>query len=488
MAAASSIAASRTSTQDATLNPVLREFWELPARERVLYGGRSSSKSWDAAGFAIFLASNYRVKFLCVRQFQNRIEESVYTLLKIQIERFGLDREFAILKNKIVHKRTGSEFIFYGLWRHITEIKSTEGVDVCWIEEAHNLTKEQWDILEPTLRSEASQFWIIFNPKLVTDFVYRKFVTGGPQGKIRGKITGEVGGTIRRKINYDENPFLSRTILRVIARKKEEDEEDYSHIYLGEPVEDDDAVIVKRSHIKAAIDAHIKLGIQPSGRKRIGFDIADSGVDKNAIVRTHGIVALQVDEWKGKEDELLKSATRVHSLAVEHGAEIDYDCIGVGAFAGSHFASLNERPGTKVAYHKFNAAGEVIDKERPVNPDDPKSPINGDYYANRKAQAWWEVAARFRNTFNAVEKGQSFPEDELISISSDCDHIDQLIDELATPRRDFDNRGKVKVESKKDLEKRDIASPNKADAFIAAYAKRAEGVAAAMFLRKKHRA
>ena len=159
-----------------TLNPALRDFWTTPARNRVLYGGRSSSKSWDAAGFAIFLASNFKVRFLCARQFQNKIAESVYTLLKIQITRFGLEDDFEITRDSIRHKRTGSEFLFYGLWRHIDEIKSLEGIDVCWIEEAHGLTKEQWEILEPTLRGDASQFWIIFNPKLVTDCPSSKFL------------------------------------------------------------------------------------------------------------------------------------------------------------------------------------------------------------------------------------------------------------------------------------------------------------------------
>lgn len=80
-----------------TLNPALREFWTAredkdgnPIRNRVLYGGRMSSKSWDAAGFATYLANTYKLRFLCARQFQNKIEESVYSLLKGQIERFGL--------------------------------------------------------------------------------------------------------------------------------------------------------------------------------------------------------------------------------------------------------------------------------------------------------------------------------------------------------------------------------------------------------------
>lgn len=459
----------------ATLNPALRDFWRTPARNRVLKGGRSSSKSWDAAGFAIFLAANYRVRFLCPRQFQNKIEESVYTLLKIQIERFGLKAEFTILNNRIVHNATGSEFIFYGLWRHIDEIKSLENIDVCWIEEAHNLTAAQWEILEPTVRKDGSQFWIIFNPRLVTDFVYRRFVTNTPPD------------TIVRTINYTDNPFLSNTILKVINAKKAEDEEEYRHVYLGEPREDDDAVIIKRSWIQAAINARSVLGLPASGRRRIGFDVADGGDDKCATVEAYGIEAVRVDEWKAGEDELLKSASRVHAQAVESGAEIDYDSIGVGAFAGAHFASLNEQKAAAVAYHKFNASGAILNPKARIDPKDPQSPLNADFYLNLKAQAWWEVAARFRNTFNAVNRGMQFDEGELISISPDCDHLDTLIDELSTPRRDYDGSGKVKVESKKDLAKRDVPSPNKADAFVMAFAQREAGSTVAMFLKSRHR-
>ena len=439
----------------ATLNPALREFWETPCRNRVLYGGRASSKSWDAAGVALFSAQAAPLKVMCVRQFQNRIDDSVYTLLKNRINDFGFN-SFDVKRNTIDCVHTKSSFVFYGLWRHIEEIKSTEGIDILWIEEAHNLTKEQWEILEPTIRKEGSQVWIIFNPKLVTDFVYKRFVLNPPPN------------TVVRKINYDENPFLSQTMLDIIQAKRDEDEDDFNLIYLGEPVEDDDKVIIKRSWIKAAIDAHIELGFEPSGKHKIGFDVADSGEDKNATVYAHGIVIKQVDEWKGREDELLKSSTRVHTMARRLGAEVNYDSIGIGAFAGSHFQALNEdmRVEGKIEYHKFNAAGAVLSKDDPVDSSDPKSPLNGDFFANLKAQAWWDVARRFRNTFNAVTKGHEFDEDDLISISSECDHLDALIDELSTPYKDEDNRGKVKVESKKDLAKRLVMSPNRADAFI----------------------
>ncbi|HCT5158472.1 TPA: PBSX family phage terminase large subunit [Shigella flexneri] len=220
-----------TLTSKPTLNPALRSFWTMRARNKVLYGGRSSSKSWDAAGIAIFLSNKYTLRFCCARQIQNKIEESVYTLLKIQIDRFGLRHRFRILNNKIINRVTGSEFVFYGLWRNIEEIKSLEGIDMLWLEEAHALTEYQWKILEPTIRKEGSECWFIFNPGLVTDFVWRNFVVDPPEG------------TLIRKINYDESPFLSDTMLKVIDAARRRDPDGFKHVYEGVPESDDDAAI-----------------------------------------------------------------------------------------------------------------------------------------------------------------------------------------------------------------------------------------------------
>ncbi len=96
----------------AIMNPNLKDFWITPSRFKVLYGGRDSSKSWDAAANAIRLANSLKLKFLCTRMFQNRIEESVYTLLKEQIYRFGFAKDYTILNNKIINNNTGSDFNF----------------------------------------------------------------------------------------------------------------------------------------------------------------------------------------------------------------------------------------------------------------------------------------------------------------------------------------------------------------------------------------
>ena len=440
----------------ASLNPALRDFWTAPARNRVLYGGRASSKTWDAAGFATFLSQACKIRVLCVRQFQNKIAESVYTNLKIQIERFGLSNKFKIIDNSISCNTTGSEFLFYGLWRHINEIKGVENVDILWIEEAHALTKEQWDILEPTIRKTGSQVWVIFNPHLATDFAYKRFVVNPPPD------------TIVRLINYDENPFLSDTMLKIIEAKKAEDYEDYLHIYRGVPLDDDDEAIIKRSWAMAAIGAHTKLGIKPTGSKRIGYDIADSGKDLCANVYAYGQLASWSDLWKAKEHELLKSSKRVWNKARDLNASITYDSIGVGAGTGSHIKELNKdrHEGLAVEYTPFNAGGAVFRPESFYT--DRKK--NKDMFANIKAQAWWLVADRLKNTYNAIHNGQKFKDDEMIFIDEAMPNLGQLIEELSTPKRDFDKTGKVKVESKEDLLDRDIASPNLADAFIMAFA------------------
>lgn len=459
-------AASQSSTQaPPTLNPVLRTFWQTRADTRILKGGRASSKTWDAAGFAIFLASNYTVKFLCMRQFQNKIAESVYAVLVVQITRFGLLDEFEILKSVIRHRVTGSEFHFYGIHRDIAEIKGFEGADIGWLEEGEGLTKEQWVVIEPTLRKEGAQLWILYNPQLVNDFV-------------ETFVHDPANGVIVRHINYDENEFLSNTMLRKINRLKEMDFEEYEHTYLGIARTDDDAVIIKRSWIEASIDAHILLGIEPAGEKRIGFDVADDGSDLCAQTYHHGIVAIWGEHWKGKEDELLQSCTRVFNVAIQYGAHVSYDSIGVGATAGSKFQDLNNERKAEgldgsINYDKFVAGAKVVNPDELYIDTPDVQMSNKDFYSNLKAQGWWSAGERFMNVFNAVrihnEGGdwrKTFSEDELIAISSDMPNLANLVTELSTPRRHFDKTGRVKVESKDDLAKRDIKSPNDADAFI----------------------
>ncbi len=445
----------------ATLNPNLKSFWKARENEdgdpvigRVLYGGRMSSKSHDMAGVAIARANHHPERFLCTRMFQNRIADSVYTLLKDKIYYFGLEGNFKIYADAIEHKYNESLFRFYGIARNIDEIKSFEGATVWWNEESHNLTEEMFTIIRPTImRNAGAEMWFTLNPRLDSDYSYKRLIKSPPKG------------FLVRKINYDENGFLGEQALRDIAAEFEEDPELADHIYNGTPRTDDDSVVIKRSWILAAIDAHLQCKSM-QGVKTVGYDVADSGQDKNAAVFIDGAICEAIDEWKAGDDELFKSTKRVKSFAEKHGASfIGYDSIGVGAGVG---ANLNE---LKFRHHyKFNAGSKVLNPKKKYG---ETKIANDEFFSNLKAQMWWMLADRFRNTFNAIHKSEKFAPDEMISISSAINPkvLDKLIDELSTPRRDFDNQGRVKVESKKDLAKRDVVSPNIADAFIIAFSR-----------------
>lgn len=431
----------------ATLNPKLRSFWQnedgtlKKSRNLVLYGGRASSKSWEFCGRLAQIGQQYKTRVLCVRRFQNKIKDSVYTLLKDQIDNFKFGG-YSVQANSI-HNANGTEIVFYGIERNITEIKSFEGADIMYIEEAQDLTKEQWEILDPTIRKEGSEIWISFNPKLITDFIYQRFIVNPPPN------------TRVKLINYLDNQFLSKTARDNIEAIKEEDPEQYQHIYLGTPLSDDDQAVIKRSWVEAAIDAHINLNIDMAGQNNVGYDVADSGSDKNAIAQFNGAICEYIEEWKAPEDELDKSALRAWSFVGE--GLLIYDSIGVGAHVGATLKNKGHKN-----HSKFNAGDAVY---RPDKEYSPKI-TNKQKFENLKAQAWQDVADRLRNTFNAINKGMKFEPSDMISISGEIKELEALKTELCSPHKDYSKRGLDMVESKKDMAKRGIKSPNKADAFI----------------------
>lgn len=427
------------------LNKNLKDFWRTRKPYKLLKGGRFSGKTHDAAGMAAFLARNYSVKFLCIRQFQNRITDSVYTVIKNKIEAAGWRDEFDIGVSTIKHKETGSEFLFYGIARNIEDIKGTEGVDICWIEEGEGLTEDQWAVIDPTIRKAGSETWILWNPRLMTDFVQAKLPS----------LLGDA--CIIRHINYDENPFLSDDARQKAERLKKADLDAYNHIYRGQPLSNDDSAVIKYAWIEAAIDAHKKLGVDLSGARAVGYDVADSGADDNATLVFDGGICIDADEWQAPEDELAASTKR--AWAKVNGGILIYDSIGVGAHVGSTLKEMGHTAG----YFKFNAGAAVVFPDREYGLTKIK---NKTKFENLKAQAWQDVADRFRNTYNAVTKGEKFDASDLISISGSLPRLEQLKLELATPLKRYSKRGLDMVETKDEMKKRGIASPNMADAFI----------------------
>lgn len=336
---------------------------------------------------------------------------------------------------------TGSEFIFLGWERNTEQIKGLDDVDIMWIEEGHTLTKEQWEIIKPTvlLRKNNAMIIIVFNPDLDTDYVYSEFVMK------------EKENVITRHINFDENPFLTENAKLEIQRDLEDmDEDDSNHIYRGFPKSENELAFIKRKWIEAAINANEKLGIINRGLNYIGYDIADDGNDTCVNAHRYGNELINIVEWKAKEDELEESATKVFNYADENNCEISYDCIGVGASAGSTFKRLNKEREKNIIYKKFDAGDSVQEANKEYQP----KRTNKDHFENLKAQAWQDIADRLLHTYNAVVKRKEFDEDKIISINiKDAKIIDKLKRELSTPLKLKSKRGLVIVEGKKDLKK-----------------------------------
>ena len=426
--------------------PIIRK-----ARYKVLYGGRGSGKSYFLAELAVEVSRRISTVILCAREFQGSLDDSVYQLLIETIERLGYADEFDILKSTITHKGTGAKFVFYGIKNNVTKIKSIQGVGVCWVEEAEAVTKNSWDVLIPSIRGDKNaEIWVSFNPKNILDDTYQRFIVHPPKD------------SIVLKANYDINPHFADTpLLADMLECKERDEDLYRPIWLGEPVADSELAIIKPSWIEAAIDAHEKLGFSAAGRRILGFDVADEGDDANATVLRHGSVVTDMQQWRGQD--VIYSADKVYLYAQEQNVDrIVYDNIGVGAGVKAQFLRKNG----KVQTLGFNAGGAVYKPDAKYT-DDKK---NRDMFANIKAQAWWMVRDRFYKTWRAVHHGDNYPEDQLISLSSSLHELEYLTAELSRPQVDYDQNGRVKAESKKDMKKRGIPSPNRADALVMAFA------------------
>ncbi|MCW0014897.1 PBSX family phage terminase large subunit [Rhizobium sp. BT-226] len=465
-------------------NPALHDFWEEvflgQADIAVLHGGRSSSKTRDTACQLVRLVDHVavRMRVLCIRRFQNRIQDSVYTELKWAIAHLGLEAAYDVQKTTIIHRRTGAEFIFYGIERNLEDIKGTSDVDILWVEEAEKLTEDQWTVIGPTIRKEDSLAILLFNPKLVTDYVWKNFVINVPPH------------CIVRKINYTENPFLSAKALRDIAAMQERNPELFEHIYGGVPLGDSELSIFKRKWLEACVDAHKVLKLSLTGRNIIGFDPADDGEDNSATADKIGGIFTDAEDWSSGKDELVQNAKRVWAKAKNADATVSYDTIGVGAFVGGYIDEQNEVNKASVEHFAFHAGGAVMDPDKPSDALNANSPLNKDEYLNLKAQAWANTARRAMLTFNAVTRGQSIKPDDVLSFSSGigAKKLDALFTELCVPwwvETEGKKRVVPKVKLKKDL---GVKSHNLADAVIAADNVNIEvGPTVAMFLRNKNR-
>lgn len=166
----------------------LQCLFDRELRYIILHGGRGGAKSWGVARALLIRAAESPLRVLCAREIQKSIADSSYQLLKDQIVALGLESKFDILNSEIRGKN-GSLFIFAGLKHNIGNIKSKEGIDIVWVEEAEKVTKNSWDTLIPTIRKDGSQIIVTFNVDVEEGETYQRFVIRRPTNSVVEKLT-----------------------------------------------------------------------------------------------------------------------------------------------------------------------------------------------------------------------------------------------------------------------------------------------------------
>jgi phage terminase large subunit len=232
-----------------------------PARYKVLWGGRGGAKSWGIARALLIIGLNKPIRVLCAREFQTSIKDSVHKLLSDQIINMGLT-DFYEVVDRTIRGKNGSEFNFVGLKNNVANVKSYEGVDICWVEEAQSVSARSWDVLIPTIRKEQSEIWVSFNPELATDNTYQRFILNSP------------ANAIIQKINWSDNPWFPETLKLEKDALKTRDIEAYNTVWEGIcRVTVDGAIFAKEMQFAEMEDRITKVNYDPTKPVHAVFDL-----------------------------------------------------------------------------------------------------------------------------------------------------------------------------------------------------------------------
>lgn len=394
--------------------PLLKENW----RYKFYYGGRAGGKSFAFADSVLMRAREKKVFVACVREIQDSIKDSVYKLLCDRIDYYGLD-DFRAYEDRIDNLATGSRIIFKGLRdQNAQNIKSLEGVDICWIEEAQTITKKSWEILDPTIRKDGSEIWISMNRMEENDPLW-KLVAANPDER-----------TLVCKVNYYDNPYCPAEIKIQAAKCKERDFDDYCHIWLGEPVSQGDYKLINSKTVRAAMKPKMDGSTSPLV---IGLDIARCGTDRSVFCFRKGRWCYRLHVVKGFDTvELADLATRFIKDYRPQRLFLDLGNSGAGVY------DILKHRGFGEVVKGINFGGKAILNDR---------------YKNKRAEMWDSINQWLRGDLPV-----QLPDDE------------ELFDELCGVERVKIAQDQLQLEDKDKFRERIGRSPDKADALALTFA------------------
>ncbi len=379
-------------------------------RTMLIYGGRYSLKSHTVARALLIRAMQEKTRVLAARELQTSIADSSHKLLSDLISEYGWT-DFLVQRDTIINTANGSEFIFKGLRNNTQNIKSLEGIDIAWIDEAQMISKSSIDVLTPTIRKPGSQIIWTMNRLNELDPVYAEYALNPRED------------SVVLNLNYDiavKYGWVPKVILDEINYDKEFNPELYSHKWLGLPMDQVDNAIISRDAVLNAMQREI----EPEGAKEIGVDVARMGNDRTELVMRQGLKEIARKTYtKLRTTEVVDKV--IEMANGDKDMLIKVDDTGVG---GGVTDELIKQGYNTMA---INFGSSAVDKNK---------------YTNHISEAWFHMAT-------------VMPE---IQLTMD----NELLMELSNRAWKMDTKGRRAVESKDDYKKRGYRSPDKADATI----------------------
>lgn len=353
-----------------------------------------------------------------MREVQDSIKDSVHKLLSDRIAYYDLS-DYRVMESKIVNKITGTTFMFKGLQeQNADNIKSLEGLDIVWLEEAQKISKRSWDILNPTIRKAGSEIWISMNREKENDPVWMA-VGANPDER-----------TLVVKVNYTDNPFCPEEMRYLADRCRRENPDDYEHIWLGAPASANSRQLISYKSVRQAMDNVV----EPSKSSLIiGLDVARFGDDRSVFCFRRGRVCTE-----------FRSYAKLDNVAVANYAtffirECRPQCVFVdaGGVGGGVIDILHDR-GYKKLVKPIMFGAKAMRDER---------------YHNRRAEMWDEL----RQWLNSELPVQLL-------------HDEDLCAELCAVNKKYDSLGRLQLEEKEEIKKKLGRSPDFADALALTFA------------------
>lgn len=444
------------------LEPILLR----PKRFIVIVGGRGSGKSQSLGAIESARMNDEGIKLACFREFQNSIEDSVYSLLYNQINAAGY--EGFRKTNTSIRNNAGGEAKFRGLARNPDSVKSMDGFSDFWVEEAQATSENSLKLLTPTMREEGGRIIFTANPSSSEDPFSKRFITPFVN-KLDANGIYEDDLHLVIMINWRDNPWFPDSL-------NQEREWDYSnlpralydHIWEGKFNDSIDNALIMAEWFDACIDAHKKLGFVGRGSIMAAHDPSDTGPDSKGLAVRHGSVVTHVLEKI--DGDINEGGDWATGKAIELNVDLyTWDCDGMGVGLSRQTSEAFESKATTVTMFKGSTA---VDRPLEIyNPVVKKSveqqKTNRDVFKNKRAQYYQTLRDRIYTTYRAVVHNEYKDPDTMISFDSSIELLSKLRAELCRMPVKPNANGLIELYTKDVMKSRfKVSSPNLGDSVM----------------------